>query len=306
MTLNKEIFQRDPTTFSIPNDGVTTIAEPRTDEQWAVLRYELESFVCEGEYAAGMERVLSTFLTHLGQPVQPAVWVSGFYGSGKSHLVRVLRYLWQDPEFPEGETVLAVAERAFAELDDLARRAEVEIDTEILEPEARRPGEALAELKTPGIAVGGDPAGVESFKSDIIGDGSGNLLEIVDELLIILAHKSVEPGAVGSADIGEEFGGDGSAVETQARHVAVVPGTSGGLWRGGPGEVEVAERVDDGLAAVHLPALGAVGVHGDNRVGAIVAAYDQAAFDALLDVDGQDEFTIYVATAGRLPKGRTA
>ena len=101
MTLNRDVFQRDLTTFSIPNDGVTVIYEPSTLEEWDVLRYELESFVCEGEYAAGMQRVLSTYLGHLDQPRQPAVWVSGFYGSGKSHFVRVLRYLWQDVTMPD-------------------------------------------------------------------------------------------------------------------------------------------------------------------------------------------------------------
>ncbi|NLF02862.1 MAG: BREX system P-loop protein BrxC [Anaerolineales bacterium] len=152
MTLNKEIFQRDPTTFSIPNDGVTTIAEPRTDEQWAVLRYELESFVCEGEYAAGMERVLSTFLTHLGQPVQPAVWVSGFYGSGKSHLVRVLRYLWQDPEFPDGARARSLRSLP-KELDALLRE---------LSTAGRREGGLWA-------AAGKMEAGQRSIRLSVIG-----------------------------------------------------------------------------------------------------------------------------------------
>ena len=100
--LNRDVFSKDPTTFSIPNDGVTVVSTPRAPEQWEVLRYELESFVCSGEYRSGMDRVLSTFLGHLDQPRQPAVWVSGFYGSGKSHFVRVLQYLWQDAVFPDG------------------------------------------------------------------------------------------------------------------------------------------------------------------------------------------------------------
>ena len=102
--LNKDVFLKDPTTFIIPNDGVTVVADPHTPQEWDVLRFELSSFVCEGEYRQGLERVLSTFLGHLDRPKQPAVWVNGFYGSGKSHLVRVLQYLWNDITFPDGVT----------------------------------------------------------------------------------------------------------------------------------------------------------------------------------------------------------
>jgi len=109
MTKNRELFLVDPTTFTIPNEGVAKIYEPQTEEQWAVLRYELNRFVCEGEYRRGLERVLSTFLTNLNNPEQPAVWVSGFYGSGKSHFVRVLEYLWQDVEFPDGASARSLA-----------------------------------------------------------------------------------------------------------------------------------------------------------------------------------------------------
>lgn len=98
---NRELFLVDPTTFTIPNDGVTTVYNPLTEKDWEVVRYELESFVCEGEYYRGLERILSSFLTNLDQPKQPAAWISGFYGSGKSHLVRVLQYLWSDIELPD-------------------------------------------------------------------------------------------------------------------------------------------------------------------------------------------------------------
>ena len=100
---NRELFYRDPTETKIPNDGVAKVVRPETEQQWDVLRWELRSFVCEGQYARGLERILDSFLTNLSQAQQPAVWVSGFYGSGKSHLVRVLEHLWRDVELPGGD-----------------------------------------------------------------------------------------------------------------------------------------------------------------------------------------------------------
>ena len=39
--LNREVFSKDPTTFAIPNDGVTVVGDPQRPEEWDVLRYEL-------------------------------------------------------------------------------------------------------------------------------------------------------------------------------------------------------------------------------------------------------------------------
>ena len=102
VTLNRFVFAQDPTGFVIPNDGVARVGMPSTPQQWDTLRWELQSFVCEGEYRVGLERILSTYLSRLGESKQPAAWVSGFYGSGKSHLARVLDALWRDVTFPDG------------------------------------------------------------------------------------------------------------------------------------------------------------------------------------------------------------
>ena len=113
--LNREVFAVDPTGRTLPNDGVTTIDTPRTDAERAVLKYELEQFVAEGEYREGLRRILNSYLTNIEHKVQAACWVSGFYGSGKSHFMRVLTYLWTNP------TIDGVAARSLVQLpDDIA------------------------------------------------------------------------------------------------------------------------------------------------------------------------------------------
>jgi hypothetical protein len=116
---NRELFYQDPTQTKIPNDGVAQVVRPETEQQWDVLRWELHSFVCDGQYARGLERILDSFLTNLTQAQQPAVWVSGFYGSGKSHLVRVLEHLWRDVQLPNGERARDLVTVTDAIRDDL-------------------------------------------------------------------------------------------------------------------------------------------------------------------------------------------
>lgn len=117
---NRELFVRDPTKAKIPNDGFAQVVRPQTEQQWDVLEWELKSFVCEGEYARGLTRILDSFLANLNQAQQPAVWVSGFYGSGKSHLVRVLEYLWRDIALPSGESARSVVTVPDSVRDDLS------------------------------------------------------------------------------------------------------------------------------------------------------------------------------------------
>jgi hypothetical protein len=95
----KELFLKDPTQWTVANGGVTS----NNDAGAETLRYELNTFVCEGEYHQGLARILQGYLDALGKE-QKAAWVSGFYGSGKSHMVKVLRYLWTDHRFNDGNS----------------------------------------------------------------------------------------------------------------------------------------------------------------------------------------------------------
>lgn len=101
---NKELFTLNPDENNLVNDGVVEINTAKDDKGLTIIRHELKTFVCEGEYQKGIYRILDTFLKHIDEPKQPAVWVSGFFGSGKSHLVKMLGYLWEDFNFPNGDT----------------------------------------------------------------------------------------------------------------------------------------------------------------------------------------------------------
>ena len=116
---NRELYFRDPTTLELLNNGVSKVSEIGQDErQIKTLRFELETFVCDGEYARGLERILKAYLEGLTREEQKAAWVSGFFGSGKSHLVKVLRYLWEDYRFADGATARSLV-RLPAEVTDL-------------------------------------------------------------------------------------------------------------------------------------------------------------------------------------------
>ena len=130
----------------------------QSDPEIDTLRYEISNFVCDGQYADGLKRILTTYLANLDKSEQPGVWVSGFFGSGKSHLVKMLQHLWIDYEFPDGAKA-----RGLAKL-----------------PTRRR---TLKELSTVGQATGGLHAAAGT-----LGSGAGESVRL--ELLGII-FKSV-------------------------------------------------------------------------------------------------------------------
>ncbi len=125
--INRSLYFRDPATQELLNNGVSKVSEIGRDaSQIKTLRFELQNFVCDGEYARGMERILGAYLGGLGKAEQNAVWVSGFFGSGKSHLVKVLRYLWEDYRFDDGATarsLVTLPDEISALLTELSNRS---------------------------------------------------------------------------------------------------------------------------------------------------------------------------------------
>jgi len=116
-----ETLARDPRTTALANSGqarITVIGE---------LRAELESFVCDGQYGDAIERILRSYLNNLDRSRQDAAWVSGFYGSGKSHLLKMLGHLWVDTPFEDGATARSLVHGLPDEIQALLR----ELDTQV-------------------------------------------------------------------------------------------------------------------------------------------------------------------------------
>ena len=107
---NKEIYNKLPSENRLVNNGVAEVSEDHSEAAQSILRYELETFVCDGQYEKGLETVLDKFLHNLGsRNEQPGIWISGFYGSGKSHLAKMLRTLWTDYKFSDGASARSIA-----------------------------------------------------------------------------------------------------------------------------------------------------------------------------------------------------
>jgi hypothetical protein len=121
--LIKELFTLNPEQVNLKNEGVAKVRTINETDDIAIVEHELRTFVCEGEYHDGLFKILYDYLANFGHSDRPAFWVSGFYGSGKSHLVKMLSYLWENFQFPGGQTARAIKplpidiQELFVELD---------------------------------------------------------------------------------------------------------------------------------------------------------------------------------------------
>jgi hypothetical protein len=126
---NRDLFEKNIDTFSLENQGVAKVDEALDEQQQQTLRFELETFVCKGHYEEGLHRILESFADTLRQTHEsPSAWVSGFFGCGKSHLVKMARALWANEPFADQRMPRDIARLpssvadTLKELDTLARQ----------------------------------------------------------------------------------------------------------------------------------------------------------------------------------------
>ncbi|MFT6909608.1 MAG: PII-like signaling protein, partial [Oleiphilaceae bacterium] len=122
--LNREVYLHDPITSRLANNGVAQVKDDLSKAALETLEYELRTFVCDGAYAAGMAKILDAYLQNVkNDGEQPGVWISGFFGSGKSHLAKMLRALWTNQTLNDGNSARSLVDlpiKISAQFDELS------------------------------------------------------------------------------------------------------------------------------------------------------------------------------------------
>lgn len=88
----KDLFRKD-ITRSI--QGVVTIGNEDEEQKWQ----ELEEYVCTNEIIKSFRIFFRKYRESLATPTsEMGVWITGFFGSGKSHFLKILGYILENEE----------------------------------------------------------------------------------------------------------------------------------------------------------------------------------------------------------------
>ena len=66
-----EVFDRDPRTARLANNGQARITGQTDPKATAELRAELETFVCEGQFGRALQLIVDRYLGNLGHRNNP-------------------------------------------------------------------------------------------------------------------------------------------------------------------------------------------------------------------------------------------
>lgn len=101
----QKLFKKD---IFRPINGVVKADQLDDASVWQ----ELDEFVLTGEMEAHLRRFIDAFVEGIDQTDNPdknGVWISGFFGSGKSHLLKIISYLFRNLELThDGQTRKAI------------------------------------------------------------------------------------------------------------------------------------------------------------------------------------------------------
>ena len=88
----KELFKKE---IDRPIEGVVTIGNEDEERKWQ----ELEEYVCTDEIVKSFRSFFRKYRESLTVPTDKiGVWITGFFGSGKSHFLKILGYILENEE----------------------------------------------------------------------------------------------------------------------------------------------------------------------------------------------------------------
>ncbi len=95
----KDLFKKE-ITRSI--QGVVTIGNEDEDQKWQ----ELEEYVCTDEITKSFRTFFRRYRESIARPTEKiGVWITGFFGSGKSHFLKILGYILENEEVAGWEAI---------------------------------------------------------------------------------------------------------------------------------------------------------------------------------------------------------
>lgn len=88
----KDLFKKD---IGRPIQGVVTIGNEDEEQKWQ----ELEEYVCTDEIIKSFRTFFRRYRESIATPTEKmGVWITGFFGSGKSHFLKILGYILENEE----------------------------------------------------------------------------------------------------------------------------------------------------------------------------------------------------------------
>ena len=86
----KDLFKKE---IDRSIQGVVTIGNENEEQKWQ----ELEEYVCTNEITASFRKFFRSYRESISVPTEKmGVWITGFFGSGKSHFLKILGYLLEN------------------------------------------------------------------------------------------------------------------------------------------------------------------------------------------------------------------
>lgn len=131
----KDMFVKD---IERPISGVIKVGQDEKEN----IKQELEEYVVTKEINKHLGKFYDNYLKSIDNPTDKiGVWISGFFGSGKSHFLKILSYLLENKIVDEKEAIEyfndKIEDQVF--LGDMKRAGEVETDVILFNIDAKSP-----------------------------------------------------------------------------------------------------------------------------------------------------------------------